>query len=68
MKTISVKLDDYILEVLTQEAREKKITRMEIIRAAIMNFLLNKDDAADLAYIRRHKDDKLVSFGETFKK
>ena len=67
MKTISVKFDDYILALLNQEAREKKLTRMEIIRAAVLDFLLNRDDAADIAYIQERKKDKLLSFEETFK-
>lgn len=67
MKTISVKFDDYILELLNQEAKEKKLTRMEIIRSAVVNFLLNRNDAGDLAYIQGHKEDKLLSFEDTFK-
>lgn len=67
MKTISVKFDDYVLDLLNQEAKEKKQTRMEIIRSAVLNFLLNKDDAGDLVYIRNHREDKLLSFDETFK-
>lgn len=50
-----------------QEAREKKMTRMEIIRSAVLNFLLHRDDAQDLAYIEEHKKDKLLSFEKTFK-
>jgi predicted transcriptional regulator len=67
MKTLSIKLDDYIFELLNKEAKEKKVTRMEIIRSAILNFLLNKDDAEDLAYIQSHKNDRLLTFDETFK-
>ena len=67
MKTISVKLDDYLLDVLTQESRQRKTTRMELIRTAIVDFLLHGDDAGDLAYIKKHRQDKLVSFEETFK-
>ncbi|OGQ05732.1 MAG: hypothetical protein A2W61_06050 [Deltaproteobacteria bacterium RIFCSPLOWO2_01_44_7] len=67
MKTISVKFDDYVLELLNREAKEKKLTRMEIIRSAVVNFLLNRDDVGDLAYIQSHKNDKLSSFDDTFK-
>lgn len=67
MKTISVKLDDYLLEVLTKESKERKTTRMELIRTAIMDFLLHRDDPGDLAYIAQHRKDKLLSFEETFK-
>lgn len=67
MKSISVKFDDYVLDLLNKEAKEKKLTRMEIIRSAVLNFLLNRDDAGDLAYIQSHRKDKLLSFEETFK-
>lgn len=67
MKTISVKFDDFVLDLLNKEAKEKKLTRMEIIRSAVLNFLLNRDDATDLAYIQSHRQDKLQSFEETFK-
>ena len=67
MKMISVKLDDYLLDVLTKESKQRKTTRMELIRTAIMDFLLHGDDAGDLAYIERHRRDKLLSFEETFK-
>lgn len=67
MKTISVKFDDFVLDLLNKEAKEQKLTRMEIIRSAVLNFLLNRNDAADLAYIQSHRQDKLLSFEETFK-
>lgn len=66
MKTIAVKLDDFVLDMLTQESKEKKITRMELIRSAIINFLVNRGDAADLHYIEAHKKDKRLSFEGTF--
>lgn len=66
MRTIAVKLDDFVLDMLTQEARERQITRMELIRSAIVNFLVNRGDAADLRYIEAHKKGKLLSFEETF--
>lgn len=66
MKTIAVKLDDYVLGLLTDEAKEKKVTRMELIRSAIINFLVNRGDAGDLNYIQEHKKDKRLSFKETF--
>ena len=66
MKTIAVKLDDYLLEVLTRESKQRKTTRMELIRSAIVDFLLHRDDGEDLAYIERHRKDKLLTFDETF--
>lgn len=66
MKAITVKLDNFVLDLISAEAKEKKMTRMELIRSAIINFLVNRDDAADLAYIREHKKDKLLSFEQVF--
>ena len=66
MKTISIKLDDYLLEVLNEESKERKTTRMELIRTAIVDHLLHRDDAGDLAYIEKHRNDPLLSFDKTF--
>lgn len=66
MKTISVKFDDYILDLINREAKEKKLTRMEIIRSAVINYLLCRDDTEDVAYIRSHQDDPLCSFEDVF--
>ena len=66
MKSISIKLDDYLLDLVNKEAQVRKVTRMEIIRSSILNYLLGKGDAEDLTYIRAHKDEKLLSFKETF--
>ena len=68
MRSISVKLDNYVLELLDSEAKDKKVTRMELIRSAVINFLVNRGDAADLAYIEAHKNDKRLSFEKTFPK
>ena len=40
---------------------------MEIIRAAVINYLLNRGDADDLRYIESHRNDELYSFEQTFK-
>lgn len=70
MKTIALKLDDYLLNILNKEAKTKKVTRMEIIRSAIVNFFINRkeEDALDLAYMHQHRNDKLITFEEAFKK
>ena len=39
---------------------------VEIIRAAVINYLLNRNDANDLLYIQAHRNDELYSFEETF--
>lgn len=69
MKTIALKLDDYLLNTLNKKAKQKKITRMEVIRSAIINFLIhrNDDDAADLALMKKRENDKILPFNEVFK-
>jgi len=66
MKTISVKIDDYILDLLNEESKEKKVTRMEIIRAAVINFLLHRGDDADVNYINRHRHNKKIPIEKLF--
>ncbi len=68
MKALSVKFDDYILDLLNRESKEKKLTRMEIIRSAVIHYLLHRDDAEDVAYIDAHRNDHLLTFNETFSK
>ena len=41
---------------------------MEIIRSAVIHYLLHRDDAEDVAYIAAHKGDRLLTFEETFSK
>lgn len=66
MKAITLKLDNFVLDLINAEAKEKKMTRMELIRSAIINFLVHRGDAADLEYIREHKKDKLLNFEQVF--
>lgn len=66
MKAITLKLDDFVLDLVSAEAKEKKMTRMELIRTAIINFLVHRDDAGDLQYIQEHKKDRLLSFEQVF--
>lgn len=68
MKTIALKLDNFLLDLVTKEAQIKKTTRMELIRSALVSFLVHGDDASDLEYIKQHKKDRLLSFEETFSK
>lgn len=66
MKTLSIKLDNYILKLINEKSKEKKITRMELIRSAIINFLINQDDANDREYIEKHRNDPFISFDKAF--
>lgn len=66
MKLLSLRLDNFLLRLITQEARRNKSTKVEIIRAAIMNYFLNKKDIQDIqmAESRRTEDD--LPFDEHF--
>jgi metal-responsive CopG/Arc/MetJ family transcriptional regulator len=68
MKALSVKFDNYVLDLLNFESKEKKVTRMEIIRSAVIHYLLHRDDAEDMAYMNAHKSDRLLTFDKTFSK
>lgn len=59
MKLLSLRLDNFLLRLITQEARLNKSTKVEIIRAAIMNYFLSKKDIQDIqmAESRRTEDD-----------
>jgi len=37
------------LDLITKEAHVKKTTRMELIRSALVNFLVHGDDASDIS-------------------
>jgi hypothetical protein len=43
-----MRIDDYLLDVIKHEAKLKKSTLVEIIRAALMNYFINKKDIQDL--------------------
>lgn len=52
MKPLPLKVDNYIFERITEEARSKKMTKAEVVRSALVHYLLNLDDLADITLIQ----------------
>lgn len=52
MKPLPLKVDNYIFERITEEAKDKNVTKAEIVRSALVHYLLNKDDIADITLIQ----------------
>lgn len=63
MKLLSMRIDDYLLDIIKHEARVHKSTLVEIIRAALMNYFINKKDIQDiqLAETRLNEQDLPLS-------
>lgn len=52
MKPLPLKVDNYIFERITEEARSKKVTKAEVVRSALVHYLLNRNDLADITLIQ----------------
>lgn len=52
MKPLPLKVDNYIFERITEEAKTKKVTKAEVVRSALVHYLLNRDDIADISLIQ----------------
>ena len=59
MKQLSLRIDDCLIDLVEQEARKKQSTKVEVIRAAIINYFINREDIQDLqlAESRLHEPD-----------
>ncbi len=66
MKLLSVRLDHFLLRLIDQEARRNKSTKVEIIRAAIMSYFLNKKDIQDLQLAESRLAEKDLPFEKHF--
>jgi predicted transcriptional regulator len=42
MKLLSLRLDDFLVELIEREAKKKRSTKVEIIRAALMNLTVQR--------------------------
>ncbi len=57
MKPLPLKIDDYLLERITDEARSKGVTKAEIVRSALVHYLIHREDIADAAAIRERLEE-----------
>ena len=52
MKPLPLKVDNYIFERITEEAKAKKVTKAEVVRSALVHYLLNRNDLSDITLIQ----------------
>ncbi|GEM_PF-4520273 len=52
MKPLPLKIDNYLLERIDEEARAKRVTKSEIVRSALMHYLIHREDIADAQAIQ----------------
>lgn len=57
MKPLPLKIDDYLLERITEEAHSKGLTKAEVVRSALVHYLINREDIADAAAIQSRLDE-----------
>ncbi len=61
MKPLPLKIDDYLLERITEEARLKGLTKAEVVRSALVHYLINREDIADVTAIQSRLDEPDIS-------
>lgn len=66
MKLLSLRLDDFLVELIEREAKRKRSTKVEIIRAALMNYFMNLKDTQDIALAESRLDEDDLPFDEAF--
>ncbi|MBI2981687.1 MAG: ribbon-helix-helix protein, CopG family [Deltaproteobacteria bacterium] len=52
MKPLPLKIDNYLLERIQEEARAGGTTKAEVVRSALIHYLLHKEDVEDAEKIR----------------
>lgn len=57
MKPLPLKIDDYLLERITEEARSRRITKAEIVRSALVHYLIHRHDLEDARAIESRLDE-----------
>ncbi len=66
MKLLSLRLDDFLVELIEREAKKRRSTKVEIIRAALMNYFMNLKDTQDIALAESRLDEEDLPFDEAF--
>ena len=57
MKPLPLKVNNYLLDRISEEARTKGITKAEVVRSALINYLINREDIEDADLIRSRLDE-----------
>ncbi len=66
MKLLSMRIDDFLLDLVQQEAKRKKSTKVEVIRAALINFFIHREDIQDIKLAESRLHEKDLSFVDHF--
>ena len=66
MKQLSLRMDDFLLELIKGEARRKKSTKIEVIRAAVMNYFLSQEDLRDIQIAESRTGEEDLPFERHF--
>ena len=66
MKLLSLRLDDFLVELIEREAKKRRSTKVEIIRAALMNYFINLKDTQDIVLAESRLDEEDLPFEEVF--
>ena len=67
MKSLSMRLDDYLIDLIESEAGYRNLTKVEVIRAAIINYFIHREDIQDIALAESRLGEKDLPFEEAFK-
>jgi len=66
MKSLSLRLDDFLVELIEREAKKSRSTKVEIIRAALMSYFMNLRDTQDIALAESRLEEEDLPFEEAF--
>ena len=66
MKSLSLRLDDFLVELIEREAKKSRSTKVEIVRAALMSYFMNLRDTQDIALAESRLGEEDLPFEEAF--
>jgi predicted transcriptional regulator len=66
MKSLSLRLDDFLVELIEREAKKRQSTKVEIIRAALMSYFMSFKDTQDIALAESRLSEEDLPFEDSF--
>ncbi len=66
MKPLSIRIDDFLVELIEREAKKRSSTKVEIIRAALMSYFMKLKDIQDVALAESRLTEEDLPFEEAF--
>ena len=67
MKALSLRLENYLMQLIEKEAKRNGTTKVEIIKTALMNFFFNREDMIDLRLIESRQHEKDIPIEKVFR-